>query len=193
VTFFSHKVVVFNNKGGLFLFIVVIRFCQNRIAFKAGLGLRAAIEETALRCGSPFADEAAHTLRETELGVPLVESLNRLAQRINSVEYTTFCASIAIAQETGGSLSNTLDSFASSIRERRVLEGRIKSLTAQGKMQGFVLALLPVVMLGAVYLLDPEMVSPLFNTTIGQLLLGAACILEIAGIVAIRKVISIEI
>jgi tight adherence protein B len=160
---------------------------------KAGLGLKAAIQETALRCGSPFADEAAHALRETELGVPLVESLNRLAQRISSTEYTTFCASIAIAQETGGSLSSTLDSFASSIRERRVLEGRIRSLTAQGKMQGFVLALLPVIMLGAVYLLDPQMVKPLFETAIGQIMVAAAIILEIAGVFAIRKIISIEI
>lgn len=162
-------------------------------AVKAGAGLKEALEESALRCGAPFSDEVYHTLRETELGVPLVDALGRLSERIGLAEYSTFCTAISVSQETGGSLSATLDSFASSIREKRVLEGRIRSLTAQGKMQGIVLALLPAVMLLGIYLLDPDMVMPLFTTTIGQLLLLGALILEIAGIFSIRKVISIDI
>jgi tight adherence protein B len=162
-------------------------------SIKAGLSLKASIEETAIRCGSPFSDEIHHTLKETELGVSLSKSLSRMAERIELVEYSTFCSTISIAQESGGKLSDILDSFAASIRERRVLEGRIRSLTAQGKMQGFVLAMLPVIMLGAVYVLDSEMVMPLFTTSIGQLLVLLALVLEIAGIAAIRKVINVEI
>ncbi|MBL8025544.1 MAG: type II secretion system F family protein, partial [Fibrobacteres bacterium] len=143
-------------------------------AVRAGAGLKEALEESALRCGAPFSDEAYHALRETELGISLVDALSRLAERIGSPEYTTLCTAISVSQETGGSLSSTLDSFAASIREKRVLEGRIRSLTAQGKMQGIVLALLPAVMLLGIYLLDPDMVMPLFTTTIGQLLLVGA-------------------
>ncbi len=162
-------------------------------AVKAGSGLKEAIQEAAIRCGPPFSLEMAHALRETDLGLPLIKALNKMAQRISSPEYLVFCTSISIAQETGGSLSTTLDSFAKGIIERRVVEGRVKALTAQGKMQGLIIALLPIIMGGIIYLLDPNMIRPLYSTTVGQLLLLSALVLEIAGALSIRKLIMVKV
>jgi tight adherence protein B len=105
---------------------------------------------------------------------------------------SVFCTALVIAQRTGGSVSTVLDSIAVSLREKRALDGKVRALTSQGKMQGVIIGSLPVALLFAVYLLDPQMVRPLFDTLVGRLMLAGGALLEIVGFLVIRKMTDIK-
>jgi tight adherence protein B len=161
-------------------------------AMRAGGNLQSALEQIAERTGGPFGQEVTHLLQETGLGLSMEDALRRMSQRVGSEDVGTVCTAIAITLQTGGNLSSMLESIAAAVQERRNLDGTVKSLTSQGKMQGVIIGALPVMLLGVFSLMDYQMLRPLFETAMGKLLLCAGVVLEMIGLFVIRKIVDIK-
>lgn len=95
--------------------------------------------------------------------------------------------------QTGGELSDALNNIAKTLRNIEQAEGKIKALTAQGKMQAWVVGLMPVVLMLVLHKMEPEAMSELWSTQVGYMALGAIAILEFLGIIFIKKIVNIDV
>lgn len=102
-------------------------------------------------------------------------------------------SAIEIARRTGGNLTEVFDKIAATIRERARLEGKIRSLTAMGRLQGWVVGAMPLALLVVLSLLDPVMIRQFVTSLPGVIILGLVVLLELAGAWFIRRIIRIEI
>jgi len=162
-------------------------------ALRAGLGLSQALASLALDQPRPIADEFALIARKQRLGTPLDRAVAELGDRVPLAEFGLFCSAVRIAHEVGGSLAETLDRLADTVRRRIVLEEKIEALTAQGRLQGIVVGLLPVALVAVLVLLEPQAMQALFSTPLGWLTLAVVSVLELLGAYLIRRIVRIDV
>lgn len=162
-------------------------------ALKAGAGLNNALDMVVKEIGSPLSQEFSMLLREQRLGLALEDSLRGLAQRVPSEEVDLFVSALAISKEVGGNLSEVLDRLASTLRAKAAMEGKIKALTSQGKLQGLIVAMLPLFLAGILYVMDPASMLPLFTTLYGWGVMAAVFLMLALGGVFIRKIVTIDV
>jgi tight adherence protein B len=162
-------------------------------SLRAGSSFSLALEHLIEEQPAPLSQEFELYLREQRLGVDGDVALQRMAQRIPLPDFQMVVAGMRISRETGGNLANVLESLADTLRRKAVMEGKIAALTAQGKMQGVVMSLLPVMLAGVLFFMEPEAMSLLFTTTIGWLVIGGCVMLETLGYFAIRKITNIDV
>ena len=132
-------------------------------------------------------------LREQRIGVTLEQSLNNLAHRVPTQTTILVVSAMRIAAETGGGLAETLERTAGTIRSRLQMEGKIKALTAQGKLQAWVVGLLPVGLGLILSKMEPAAMDLLWTTRMGWATLAAVVVLEALGVFVIRKIIAIDV
>jgi len=159
----------------------------------AGLGLSAAIQQVVREAQAPLAQEFALMLREQRLGATLEQSLNNLNRRMPTQTTTLATSAMRVAAETGGGLAETLQRTAQAVRSRLQMEGKIAALTAQGKLQAWVVGLLPLVLMAILNKMEPEAMGLLWHTGIGWATLTAIAFLEFMGIYVIRKIVAIDV
>lgn len=162
-------------------------------ALKAGTNLTKALAMIPAEMPPPISQEIALVLREMEVGRRLEEAMANLSRRVKSEEFDLVVTAINIARETGGNLAEVFDRIAKTIRERKEIIGKIKALTAEGKMQGIFVGLLPLFLGVVLTFLDPEMMKPMFTTTWGYFLLGCIVVLEVLGAFAIKHVLQVDV
>ncbi len=162
-------------------------------ALKSGLSLQQAIARVALQYPAPLSQELSMISKEVALGVPLERSLLNLCTRIESEDLELFVTATNVVKDTGGNLSEMFDTIADTLRERNTIRGKIKALTAQGRMQGIVIGLMPVALGFILYKLDPNLIMPLFNDTIGWAILFIIVLFEAIGAFFIAKIIRIDV
>lgn len=162
-------------------------------ALRTGYSFMQAIEMVSREMAKPISEEFARVLKEMNLGVTTEESLNNMAKRVNSDDLDLVITAVLIQRQVGGNLAVVLDSIASTIRERIKIKGHIKTLTAQGKISGIIVGMLPIVVGGAVYTLNPEYIKILFIHPLGQAMLAAGLVSQFIGMMVIRKIINIDI
>lgn len=162
-------------------------------ALKAGFSIQQAFESVVEERQNPIAQEYGMFLQQLRVGIPFEDALADLDRRMGSEDLTLMIQSIEIARQTGGNLTEVFDRIAETIRERRRIEGKIKSLTAQGKIQGNVVGAMPFVLGLAIYLLDPQMMMTFLTSYIGMFILFAVVVMEICGVLLIRKIVSIDV
>ncbi len=160
---------------------------------RAGVGLASGIQQLVTEGAPPLAQEFALLLREQRLGVTLEQSLANLGRRVPTQSTTLVVSAMRIASETGGGLAETLERSAHTIRARLQMEGKIGALTAQGKLQAWVVGLLPVLLMLVLDKMEPEAMAMLWHTPLGWGTLGVIAFLEVMGIVVIRKIIAIDV
>jgi tight adherence protein B len=162
-------------------------------AFKAGLTFPQAIEHVAKEAPPPLAQEFGLFVKEVKLGVPLEEALINMGRRVGSDDLELVVVSTNIARQLGGNMAEMFETIGSTIRERFRLEGRIDSLTAQGKLQGWVVASMPAI-LGVVFnYMRPDLVGPMMEHTFGFVLVFLICIMEFLGVLLIRRIVTIDV
>ena len=132
-------------------------------------------------------------LRGLHWGVTLEQSLNNLARRVPTQTTVLVVSAMRIATETGGGLAETLERTAQTIRARLQMEGKIGALTAQGKLQAWVVGLLPVGLALVLNKMEPEAMSYLWHSQIGWGTLAILAVLEFLGVYVIRKIIAIDV
>ncbi len=162
-------------------------------SFKANPSLPEAIQDVNNAMGAPISQELGVLLKEYRLGTPLDQALVNCQRRMPSRNLELAISALVIGRTVGGNIPQILNDISDTIRESYRLERVIDTQTAQGKMQAWVMGLMPLVVLGAFYLLDPELIKPLFETLPGYFILGIAAILNIVGVAIILKVVSIEV
>lgn len=160
---------------------------------RAGLNLVQSLALVSRDGPSPIRQEFLHLNREYEYGISLEEAMGNAAERIGSSDFRLLFAALQTHRERGGDLGETLDRIAESIREIQRLEGRVQTLTAQGRATARWLAAMPVIILGILYVIDAGGVKQMFTEPVGNLLLGAIGLLTFLGFLWIRKVIAIDI
>ena len=160
---------------------------------KSGQSLNAAIQNVADEMPDPIAEEFRIVSDELTFGVSFEESLRHLMTRADTPDVRFFSTALMIQKETGGNLSEVLDGLQMTIRERFRILGQVRTLTAQGKLSGLIVALLPVALCGLIYMANPDYMSSLFTTLIGRYLVFGAIGLQLIGVFFIFKIVNIEV
>lgn len=162
-------------------------------SLRSGLSLLQAIEIVSRYEKPPISQEFSLILKEQRVGIAFNQSLFNFYQRNPIDDIQLFVISSVTARTTGGNLSEIYERLSQTIDERHRIEGKIKSLTAQGKLQGIIISLVPPFFLLFLSIVDYELVYPLFSEKIGKLILAIVLILEIMGSLLIRKIVSIKV
>lgn len=162
-------------------------------ALRAGASLPMALDLVAEEQPAPMSQEMGLVVREQRLGVPLEQSLDAMARRVDVQDFYLVASAVIIAKEVGGNLSEILDRLAGTLRAKAVMEGKIRALTSQGKLQGIVVGLLPVFLAGVLTVMDPVAMRPLFHSYYGWAVIAVIAVLELLGAVTIKKIVSIDV
>jgi len=162
-------------------------------AMRAGFALLQAVDSAARRLQPPFAEELAHLVTDVNLGRTLEDALTDLNERVGSYDLDMVVTAILIQRRTGGNLSEILDNVAETMRERDRVRGEIRVLTAQQRLTGFVLSVWPVFLAVIFFLLNPDVMSNLWTTPLGLVLLIGAAFLQLLGFLTIRRIVAIDI
>jgi tight adherence protein B len=160
---------------------------------RAGHSFIRSIELVSKELSSPLADELKTFNKDMNMGSSLNTALEDLERRTQDQDLGLVLMAIQINYQIGGNLSEILDNINSTIRERIKLKAEINTLTAQGRMTAIIIGLLPVVVGLTISFLQPGFMSALFTDKIGQFMLAMAIVLEIIGIILIRKIVQIEV
>ncbi|MEZ5741312.1 MAG: type II secretion system F family protein [Burkholderiaceae bacterium] len=162
-------------------------------SLKAGVGLSTALADLAGQVPAPMRQELSLMLREQRLGSTLDQAFAGLERRMPLEETRLLVSAVRIGLKAGGGMAGTLESLAAALRRRLLLEGKIRALTAQAKMQAWVMGLLPFGVLAAMVLLDPLVGQLYFAHPAGWIVLGIVAVLQAVGAWVIRRMVSIEI
>lgn len=162
-------------------------------SLSSGASLNMALESMLKEQPAPLSQEFMLFMREQRIGVDFDMSLRNMERRIPLQDFIMFTAAMRISREVGGNLGEVLTTLAETLRRKATMEGKIESLTAQGRMQGIVMAGLPILLGVLLYFMEPVAMSKLFSTTIGWGVLTVIIIMEVMGYVFIRKITSIDV
>ena len=168
-----------------------LTFLSNSL--KSGLSLLQAIDMIVQELPNPLSQEWALVMSQQKLGVRIDEALANLEKRIGSEDIQIIITSITILRESGGNLAEVFDTIAYTVRERRKVEGKIEAMTAQGVMQGIIIVLMPIVLGAILYMIDPYLISRLWTTVLGWVMLIFMFALQFAGGWMIMKIVTIEV
>ncbi|MBU0679444.1 MAG: type II secretion system F family protein [Verrucomicrobia bacterium] len=162
-------------------------------SLRAGFSILQAFEVIVDENQRPIAEEFGVFLQQVRIGVRVEDALGDLEERVGSEDLTLMVSAIQTARQTGGNLTEVFDKIAATIRERIRIHGRIRSLTAQGRLQGLVVGAMPLLLLFAMTALDPVMMRQFVGSTTGVALLILVGLLELIGFLIIRKMVNIEV
>ena len=162
-------------------------------SLKSGYSFLQGLELVAEEAPKPISDEFARVMKETNLGMDVEDSLEAMTERVPSEDLDLVITAVKIQRQIGGNLSEILDRIIHTIRERIRIKGEISTLTAQGKLQGVILTLLPIGIAIGIYGMAPEFMSPLFTTMLGKMMIGVAFILQLIGGFFIKKIVEIKV
>ncbi len=129
-------------------------------------------------------------LTETSLGRPMDDALAEMSERVGSENLSFVVTSVTIQRQVGGSLAGIFDMVAETVRNRQQFARKIRSLTASGKMSAYVLLGLPFFIAGALTLMNPDYMAPLYTTSIGHMLIGMGLTMMFFGSLILRKIVS---
>ena len=160
---------------------------------KAGQSLTQSMERVVENMSGPLSQEFGLVLNKIRLGMATEEALNEFGDRIPRPDVQMFVTSVNILKETGGNLAETFQTITTTVRERQKVEKKIQALTAQGKMQAFIISFVPFLLLIIFYVVDPAYVAPLFNKPLGWLFLVIMVTLQIIGLVVMKKIVTIRV
>lgn len=162
-------------------------------SLKAGYSFFQAVDSVSKDMRGPIAQEFAILQKEINLGIPMEKALENLVTRVASDDLELIVTAVLIQRQVGGNLSEVLDNISNTIRERIKIKGEIKTVTAQGKMSGIVISLLPVILGVILFFINPSNLMLLFTTSLGLIILFGSVVMELIGIFIISKIVKIEV
>jgi tight adherence protein B len=160
---------------------------------KANPALGESLAHSAKLLGAPLSEELSLLHRETRLGMPLDRALRQMSERAQSPVLSAAIATLRVARNTGGNLSETLDASAASLREMARLEGVVRTKTAEGRAQAILIGVLPAPLVLLLNGIDPKLLAPLWSSARGHVVLAAAGCLWLAALLSARKIVAVDI
>jgi len=162
-------------------------------SMRAGHAFSVSLEMIHREFQEPLAGEFRRTFEEHNLGLPLDVALQKLAKRIPSLDVHFFVSAVLLQKRTGGNLAEILDKLAYVIRERFKLRGRIRAISAHGRMTGGALTCIPIGVAVIMFYANPDYVRFFFLDDVGNIMLGGAVLLQLIGYGIIRQIVKIEV
>jgi len=162
-------------------------------SLKAGYSLMQSIAVVKDEMMEPISKEFNRLLKEISLGKTEEEAFLDLQNRVDSEDLKLFINALLIQKDVGGNLSEILDNIAETIRERQKLKNELNALTAQGKLTGLIISLMPIFLAMIIYSFNREYIMLLFTTKIGMAMVMFGVISQIIGLFIIRKIINIDL
>jgi tight adherence protein B len=162
-------------------------------SMRAGHAFSVSLEMIHREFQEPLAGEFRRTFEEHNLGLPLDVALQKLAKRVPSLDVHFFVSAVLLQKRTGGNLAEILDKLAYVIRERFKLRGRIRAISAHGRMTGLALSCIPAGVAVLMFYTNPDYVRFFFLDDTGNIMLGSAIALQIVGYLIMKKITSIEV
>ena len=162
-------------------------------ALRAGYGLNQSMALLIDQLPAPASKEFARVMQAIGLGIPVQRALTDMAERVGSVDWDMVVTAINVQYETGGNLAQTLETIGVTVRDRLRLLRDIRVMTAQQRLTGYVLVLLPIAIGLIFYLINDEYIKRLFEPGWIRLLPLGAVILQIIGFLWIRRIVDIDV
>lgn len=162
-------------------------------SIKSGYSFFQAVDVVTKEMTGPISEEFALLQKEINLGLTTEKALENLVNRSKNDNLELVVTAVMIQRQVGGNLAEVLDNIYSTIRERVKIKGEIKTITAQGRMSGLVISLLPPGLGVILYVINPEHIGLLFKTSLGLAIIGFSILMELLGIYFINKIVKIEI
>jgi tight adherence protein B len=193
--FFPRVAVSFLRKRRIDQFVQTLPDTLTQIAggMRAGGSFPKAVEVVARETTGPISQELTLLLREMRIGVSMDDALENLGARVPAHEVGLVVSAARIAREVGGNLAETFERLAETLRQKMAMEGKIKALTSQGKLQGWVVGALPFGIMFILFQMEPKAMHPLLTSVLGWGFLAVIIILELLGMLMIRKIVSIDV
>lgn len=162
-------------------------------SLKSGFSIGQALKTVAEESESPVKDEINVLLNELNYGITMEEALNNLGSRMPSVDLDLMIRAILIQRQVGGNLSCILEVIVTTIRERKKLERRVRTLTAQGRLSGKIIGALPFFLASFIYFINPQYMTDFMSNTAGQIAISIGILSALAGYAVISKITKIEV
>lgn len=162
-------------------------------ALRAGFSFMQAFELIAREMDAPIGREVQKVVNEVNLGATLETALENMQKRVDSPDFELVVTAVLIQRQVGGNLAQILDTISDTINERIRMRREVMALTAQGRMSGIVLGILPIALGTYLTLVSPDYMRPLFEEPMGRMAIVIAIIMEIIGFVVIRKIVDIKV
>ncbi|MGB4140283.1 MAG: type II secretion system F family protein [Limnochordia bacterium] len=162
-------------------------------SLKAGYSFFQAIELVSRESKPPLASEFALVNKEMNLGATTELALENMVERVGSDDLDLVVTAVLIQRQVGGNLSAILESIAETIRERIRIRGEIRSLTAQGRISGLIISVLPFLIAGFIFVVHPEYIMPLFVEPLGRIMLGMGIGGQFLAVLMIKKITNIRV
>jgi tight adherence protein B len=162
-------------------------------SMRAGHAFSASLEMIHREFQEPVAGEFRRTFEEHNLGLPVEVALQKLAKRVPSLDVHFFVSAVLLQKRTGGNLAEILDKLAYVIRERFKLRGRIRAVSAHGRMTATALSCIPIAVGVLMFYTNPDYVTFFFTDDVGNMMMGAAIFLQLVGYLIMKKIVNIEV
>jgi len=162
-------------------------------SMRAGHAFSVSLEMIHREFPEPVSSEFRRTFEEHNLGLPLEVALQKLAKRVPSLDAHFFVSAVLLQKRTGGNLAEILDKLAYVIRERFKLRGRIRAVSAHGKMTATALSCIPIAVAVLMFYTNPDYVKFFFQDDVGNIMLGSAAALQIIGYFIMQQIVKIEV
>lgn len=160
---------------------------------RSGYPMNSAVRMVADNMQPPVSTEFKQVADEIAYGSTLIEALQRLAQRIDEPDVHFFVVVLTVQQDIGGNLSEVLNNLAGIIRKRKHLRMKIKALSSEGRTTAWVLGSMPFVEAGLITAVSPDHLTPLFNTELGNTVLGATIGIVLLGAFIVTRMVNIKV
>ncbi len=162
-------------------------------SLRSGFSFLQAIEVAAEELPEPAAGELLQVVRETQVDIPLEDALANLYGRMPLQEVQLVVTAVIIQRQVGGNLAGLLEQVGETVRMRLHVERELRALTAQGRLSGWIIGLLPVGLGGMLTLFNRSYMSTLFTDLLGQVLLGVVAVMQVMGMLVIRRLVRLEV
>jgi tight adherence protein B len=162
-------------------------------SMRAGHAFSVSLEMIHREFQEPISGEFRRTFEEHNLGLPIEVALQKLSARVPSLDVHFFVSAVLLQKRTGGNLAEILDKLAYVIRERFKLRGRIRAVSAHGKMTATALSCIPIAVAILMFYTNPDYVNFFFKDDVGNIMLGAAIGLQLIGYAIMQKIVNIEV
>jgi tight adherence protein B len=162
-------------------------------ALRAGFSLSQAFDSVVALDSPPVSEEFAILQRQLRIGMSFEDALGSLSDRVGSDDLSLVTTALVVSRRTGGNLTEIFDKISSTIRARMRIERKVRTLTAQGRMQGALVSAMPVVLGVVMTLMKPGMMLPFFKSAVGVVAIAATALLVAAGWLTIRKITKIDV
>lgn len=162
-------------------------------AMRAGFSFLQAMDLVAKEMEPPISEEFKHVMRDISLGASVERALDDMDKRVGSPDFSLVVTAVLIQQQVGGDLAHILDTISDTIQDRIRMRREVRTLTAQGRMSGWVLAILPFGLGALITVMNPSYMEPLFTERIGQIAIGVAVVMVLIGFFVIQRIVDIDV